>query len=482
MEALSRIRIPLSLVIVRYFAYALVLIAVAWLVCFAVLSAAMSAGLVYPASWGAANIDQTAQSIKADPGYDWASLPTAYRYALFSEGGTLIASDAAEAAALDHARELAASFDGGAGVEVVGASGGTYATFSFGEDEVCVLMSFYYPEFVARELRAALPNPQNLLVIAGCACSVAAVAAVACRASRVLTRKMRPLADAARAIGRQDLDFAVGSSNVRQIDDILRAVDAMRAELAASLEARWRVEQAQRDQVAALAHDLKTPLTVVRANAEFVAEEARAFEGEGSAGPAALREIAQAAGDIAEGACSLDGHVALLIEASRGGGFASVRERIAFSLIASDIERDAEALARVAGIGLEAHAEAIDGASLDADAAALRRAAMNAVSNALDHARETVRLSFGVEEGCALIEVEDDGKGFSARALGHACEHFYRDDASRSSGHYGLGLFIAAETAREHGGDLSLSNRPEGGGRVILRVPLAQQQIPADLA
>ena len=54
-----------------------------------------------------------------------------------------------------------------------------------------------------------------------------------------------------------DLDFAVGSTNVREVNDVLAAMDAMRTSLAESREARWAAERGQREQVASLAHDLK---------------------------------------------------------------------------------------------------------------------------------------------------------------------------------------------------------------------------------
>ena len=72
---------------------------------------------------------------------------------------------------------------------------------------------------------------------------------------------MAPLAEAAGRVGAGELDFAVGNTNVREVNDVLAAMDAMRTSLAESLEARWAAERGQREQVASLAHDLKTPLT-----------------------------------------------------------------------------------------------------------------------------------------------------------------------------------------------------------------------------
>lgn len=116
---------------------------------------------------------------------------------------------------------------------------------------------------------------------------------------------------------------------------------------------------------------------------------------------------------------------------------------------------------------------------------------MNLVANAVDHAAGAMRISLGIEPahgngvpgGRVRIAVADDGKGFSPAALEHGCERFYTDDAARHAGsgtHYGIGLAMAAETARAHGGAVELENIVDGDGRVAgarssLLLPLAQR-------
>lgn len=78
------------------------------------------------------------------------------------------------------------------------------------------------------------------------------------------------------------------------------------------------------------------------------------------------------------------------------------------------------------------------------------------------------------------IRVRDEGPGFSAQALVHAVERFWRGDSARTVGdHSGLGLSIAASIAQRHGGRLDLANREDGTGAcATLRIPLVQS-IPA---
>ncbi|WP_368143253.1 ATP-binding protein, partial [Collinsella aerofaciens] len=104
------------------------------------------------------------------------------------------------------------------------------------------------------------------------------------------------------------------------------------------------------------------------------------------------------------------------------------------------------------------------------------RAAANLVANAAEHARSRVAVSCDVAGGYLVIEVADDGPGFSPAALERGCERLFTDDSSRSSRdggrHYGLGLHAAAEAASAHGGSVSLANSPSGGAVATIAVPL----------
>lgn len=471
--------VPLSLLIAKYFAYAFVLICAAWVVSFTALSASMNAGAVYPANWGAAHAGETAKALQGECPLDPQSIPAAYRYALFAADGELLAADM-DGAMLEHARELAADGVAAAETEVTGSAGATYASFGLSDGTFCVLGSDYLPQFASPSLRDALPNPQNIMLAAGALGSLAAVALVARRAGRFISRKMAPLTDAAERVSRQDLDFSVEPGGVREVNEVLSAMDGMRSSLKESLEARWDAERRQRDQVAALAHDLKTPLTVVRANAEFVSEEACALaSGGASPDKAKFGDIADAAADIAAASERLDSYVGLLIGVSKGGAASLEGRRANARELAAAIEADARTFAHAKGVVLSVSGtERLAGSEVAGDIGELSRAVANVVSNAIDHASERVSVLLRTEGSFLEVQVVDDGDGFSPEALERGCERFFQGDASRSGGHHGLGLYIAAEAARAHGGDVLLSNITDEGGVVqgacvVIKIPLA---------
>lgn len=518
---------PLWLVVVRYFVYCIVAIGALALALIMGFSVLMNMEVIYPANYGANHADETLERLGEQATFDASSIPSAYWYAHISDNGEVLATDMDE-------RQLSVALTlvqqgQGLGVAEPASDYDLYTAIQpqqLADGSWCALGYELAPQFTSRELRDALPNPQNMLIALAALLSIAILVAFAVRASRVITRKMQPLVDAAATIGRQELDFTVGTSNVRQINDILGAMENMRASLATSLEAQWRAEEAQRAQVAALAHDLKTPLTVVEANADYLAEDERL--------EANAREAADA---VASGARRLNDAVQAVIEAARGHAaqprFASV-DAHAF---AADITHQAEEFARTAGVNASAEIAVPHDIAFDADRMQLERAVMNLVANAVEHSPigahvrlafelEDVRADEGIQRGarinaheqnCLRITVEDEGPGFSPAALEHGCERFFRDDDARSQSgvtvadeerqesdnreertaresvtsapapsasvprasapHYGIGLATASDIARTHSGTLTLENRTDesgriAGARVALRIPM----------
>ena len=139
---------------------------------------------------------------------------------------------------------------------------------------------------------------------------------------------------------------------------------------------------------------------------------------------------------------------------------------------------EAAQIARARGVTLDAATgPAVAGApEAPLDRTTLARAAANLVANAAEHARSRVAVSCDVAGGHLVIEVADDGPGFSPAALERGCERLFTDDSSRSSRdegrHYGLGLHVASEAASAHGGSVSLANGPSGGAVATIAVPL----------
>ena len=480
-------RIPLELLVGRYLAYVLLGTVAVFAAALTGLVLLMNHGVVLPADYGERNLDRVAAELADAGAFDEALVPAAFRYALVSpDGSTVLATDMGDEL-LGRSLRVCADLvgrEGAGGGEVPPVRGDDRLSPSLGSSGLverlsdgtwCALTYSLVPQWASRAARDSLPGPQGALGATVVAGFVACVVGCAVRERHVLVRKMEPLVDAAARVAACDLDFEVGRSNVAQVDDVLLAMDAMRASLRDSLEAQWDAERRSREEVAALAHDLRTPLTVARGNAELLLES----EGLDDADRASARAVLDAAR-------AADEFVSQIIAASRGER-AGGRAEVDVAGLCDELGACARELGGACGLDVDCSCDLAvpGGRALPRpvwDRGEVARAVSNLLSNACEHARS--RVSLDVRVGASgggghdlVVRVADDGAGFSPAALAHGTERLYTDDSARTGrlgpgAHHGLGLAIADEAARAHGGALALSNAEGSGAVATLRLPL----------
>jgi signal transduction histidine kinase len=139
------------------------------------------------------------------------------------------------------------------------------------------------------------------------------------------------------------------------------------------------------------------------------------------------------------------------------------------------VERAAEGRRGIRAIDTRA----VRPAQVGGDEAQLARAVGNLLDNAVRHARTDVTVSLEVDaQGAVALTVADDGPGIPSEASDAVFERFARLDDARSAddGGAGLGLAIARDIARRHGGDLTLLDGGPLGARFLLTLPVAQEE------
>ena len=450
--------LPLAVVIARYFAYVLVSSVVLAAMVFALFMMLVSCGVVYAANYAEQNVGEALTGLE-DGTIQPQDLPSCFHWAVLDNQENVTSSDMGED---DERLAQKAALAGRSVVYYDGLRGAVLQEVAvLPSGNRCVLQYDYLPDFVARPLRDTLLDPQSLMGVVLLVLFVTAMALIASRAARVISIKMRPLTEAAAHIEQQDLNFSVGSSNVREVNEVLAAVERMRGALDESLHARWAADEARRRQMAALAHDLKTPLSIARWNVDLLRETR--LEGDQEACAVEL------AGSIEH----MEGYVRLLVETSQVGAAGAFKEDVDVADLAAEVERQTRPLCEARGLVLDFACDA--GGMVHCDRVQLARAAANLVSNAAEHAPtgSHVAVRFSQGEETVRLEVADAGSGFSAAALEHGKERFYteRDDRGSADGHYGLGLSIVEDIAAAHGGTLELSNRDGGGAVCVVEVP-----------
>ena len=332
------------------------------------------------------------------------------------------------------------------------------------ENEICVLRYYIGSRFMVSWLPEGFPSPEVIaLILVGINALLAIIFLTSCFAKSVRLQ-ISPLAEAAENISKQNLDFNTGHSNIKEIQDVLQAFSDMKENLKASLDHQWKSAQAQKEQIAALAHDIKTPLTVVRGNAELLEETELTGEQK------------RYAKFISNGSEQMQNYMQMLIDVTKSWEDQPLnKEPVLLSSLLKEAGNQTDGLADLHKVVL--HWTSPKAITIYADCSLLVRALINVISNAIEHSPQGGNVFIETVESGKLISfvVTDEGRGFTANALNHATEQFYMDDPSRSSkSHYGIGLYMAASIVEKHGGQILLENITENGGaRVTIQIPLA---------
>ena len=257
--------------------------------------------------------------------------------------------------------------------------------------------------------------------------------------TRNITRPLSNLAQAAEAAGRSIRNPPLAEEGVREIRETTRAFNTMQDRLLRYLDSRTGV-------LAAMSHDLRTPLTRLRLRVESVADPH-------------LR--ARFRSDLDEMEALVRSALALF----KGVGDDEAFEPVDVNVLLETL------VAEYSEVGSDVSIGGAALAPLAARPRALKRCLTNLVDNALKFGR---RARIRIEDGEALVIcVSDEGPGIPEELLERVFEPFYRLESSRSrdSGGTGLGLSIARDIAQAHGATLTLRNRPQGGLNAELRMP-----------
>lgn len=271
--------------------------------------------------------------------------------------------------------------------------------------------------------------------------------AVAILFIRNQVRAIERLADAAEAFGKGEEDVAFKPHGAREVRRAATAFLDMRERIQRHIDQRTAL-------LASVSHDLRTPLTRLKLELAL-ADPSEATE-------AMARDLSEMEHMIDEYLAFAQGEAG---EAAEPVDLAALCESVALG-------------AQRTGANVEFDfGEAVIAA---ARPTGLKRALTNLVDNAATHGK-TVRISTRASGGVVEIAVEDDGPGIPAEAHEEAFKPFARLDEARNQNRkgVGLGLAIARDVARSHGGDVVLGRSSLGGLKAVIRLPRQRQTGPA---
>lgn len=320
---------------------------------------------------------------------------------------------------------------------------------------LAILLIFGFSALVSFLVYGAIghrgPGPFPLIPVA--IVGLLVLAAAAGGGMRRFARPMDDLIDAARRVERGDYSARIAEEGPRQIRSVARAFNAMSARLKASDEQR-------RSFLADVVHELRTPLAIIQAQAEAIADGVY---------PADEEHLAP----IVDATRSLE----VLVEDLRAlaltdtGSLVLNREPVDPAELVRDTVASFEARAETAGIELRTDV-ASDLPAADIDPVRMRSALGNVVANAVRYTPRggTVTVAAAHTGDKIALSVADTGSGIPPELLPRVFERFVRAPGSPGSG---LGLAIAHDIVIAHGGEIAVVSSTPTGTTVRLTVPVA---------
>ncbi|HEU5098059.1 MAG TPA: ATP-binding protein [Roseiflexaceae bacterium] len=313
--------------------------------------------------------------------------------------------------------------------------------------------------------------------------------------AQALAQRVTALHRGARALAVGDLQARVDESGGDELAALAAEFNRMAAQLAAAADERGRLETARRELIAAISHDLRTPLASLRVMTEALAD------GLVEDPATTTRYLATMRGQIGYLSSLIDD----LFELAQidAGALRLELQRASLADLVSDAIESLQPQASAKGVRLQGSVAPGIGPALIAPQK-IERVLYNLVTNAVRHTPAGGSVTISVTPGeearglrpgtgdhlqvsslqplasqrLVVVEVADTGEGIAPEDLPRIFEHFYRGEKSRSraTGGAGLGLAIAHGIVEAHGGRIWAESQPDRGTRIAFSLPL--QHIP----
>lgn len=271
-----------------------------------------------------------------------------------------------------------------------------------------------------------------------------------------LKKPLAILIDSSDKISTNNLDFTVAYNSSDEMGMLCVSFEKMRAALVESNRIIWSMMEERRQLNASVAHDLRTPITIIEGYTEYLQQNI-------PAGKINEEKLMNTLSNLSETAKRLERYVESVRDVQSLDEIELIQEYVLLRPTVDDMVDDLKFTALKVGKELHTSVRLPD-ILVWMDSQSIYRILENIISNAMRYAEHTVRISFGLDEEFLTIAVSDDGKGFSAKDLKSACTPFYKE--AGTEGHMGLGLTISNILCKKHGGELLLSNGVDGGAVV----------------
>lgn len=346
----------------------------------------------------------------------------------------------------------------------VRSSKGHYYKVISRKDGICVVLYTLKASYSNVFLQKYLPNPEFSFIIIFIILFIIEVLILSHYFGKLLSNEMLILKMATEKIQKEDLNFEVEQSKIAEVNEVLDSLVKMKEELHHSLIKQWEMETNRKEQISALAHDIQTPLTIVRGNAELLSES-----------DLDLKQ-AKYNGHILKSIDDMDRYIKTLKDIAKSEEGTSLKfTQVKMKDFMDNIIEKGSIYAFDKQLNIVKDIKEIP-EFIYADEDALRRSIMNVMINAIEYSPANSDILFTADTFNSKVRftIEDSGRGFTKEEMSSAKKQFYRGDKSRNSkNHYGIGLYIAESFVKQHSGSIYLSNSKRlPGAKVVIEIPI----------
>lgn len=269
-----------------------------------------------------------------------------------------------------------------------------------------------------------------------------------------LKKPLTELKAASEMISNNNLNFSIKYDSKDELGELCSSFETMRFTLANNFSEMWRQMEERKQLNAAFAHDLRTPLTVLKGQTEMLVKYAPKMSEE---------KIISTAEMMGRHITRLEAYVNTMNELQRLEDVEIKKESVAI--------KDIEKQMRITGTTVCTKKEFVfrqnipNTQNVTIDISVVMQVYENLLSNALRYADTKIEVHIDKQDSLFVLAIADDGGGFTSKDLSNAMKPFYKAENETNNEHFGMGLNICKILCEKHGGYLKISNN--NGAKVV---------------
>ncbi len=252
---------------------------------------------------------------------------------------------------------------------------------------------------------------------------------------------------ASKKIAENDLDFRVSYQSDDELGELCASYEIMRSTLASNFSSMWRQVEDRKQLNAAFAHDLRTPLTVLKGYDEIL-------------GASEDPMVKDTAATMRKHIVRLENYIDSMSKLRRLEDTHPEHEEIELQPYLKALAESSLLLCKQSQKHLRFENNTVSKV-LYLDKSFVSQVLDNLVSNAIRYSKQTITITMDESGSGLVLSVSDDGAGFSDELIKRATNPYFTSEANRSE-HFGLGLYICKLLCEHHEGYLALENLPDG--------------------